>query len=428
MTSERWRGLSFESIDLRLCTSCGTCISACPVDALTWRDDESIAFDRDACVECGICYAVCPPESPLGVKMPGSRENDPSVTQDDLVGPYQSLGRAHAVDPVIREKGSAGGAVTALLLSALRQGLITGALVVGHDVSDPTRPRLAVARTPEEMRAAAQSKYCLAPVNSLLGRSLDHDDRLAIVALPCQAHGFRLARVLGLEMARRVALVIGVFCGFNVKYEGTAYLLRKLGIRPEEVASLEYRGGAWPGGFRAVTVDGREGFVSKHQYTYVHLMYAPEGCWYCPDLTAEFADLSVGDYWVGDAQSFSTVIGRTAAGQALLEEAARQGDISIEEIPYEDLLASHRHLLDYKKLGVQVRRSLSRRKAVEGYRLPSLTARDRVSGTLFYSLMRLSSSPLGRYGIGLLPISITGFLSTRGREVFRRGSDRSSQR
>ena len=427
MTSAVWHGLSFESIDLRLCTSCGACIGACPVDALAWQNNESIAFDREACVECGICYAVCPPESPLATRGPDSKECDRSIAGDDLFGPYQSLGRGHAVDPVIRENGSAGGVVTALLLSALEQGLITGALVVGNDASDPTRPRLAVARTPEEISAAAQSKYCLAPVNSLLGRNSGNDERLAIVALPCQAHGLQLARALNLDVASQVTLVIGVFCGFNVKYEGTTYLLRKLGVRPEEVVSLEYRGGPWPGGFRVVTIDGREGFVSKHQYTYVHLMYAPEGCWYCPDLAAEFADISVGDYWVGDARGYSAVIGRTTTGQALLEEAAARGDVNIEEIPYEELLASHRHLLDYKKMGVQVRRSLSRRKRVEGYRLPSLTARDRIRSALFYSLMRLSSSRVGRYGIGLLPLSITGFLSTQGREAFRRGSGGSSQ-
>jgi coenzyme F420 hydrogenase subunit beta len=331
------------------------------------------------------------------------------------------------MDPVVREKGSAGGVVTALLLSALEQGLITGALVVGNDVSEPTRPRVAVARTPDEIRAAAQSKYCLAPVNSILDRSQGANDRLGIVALPCQAHGLQLARAVNLDMARKVAFVIGVFCGFNVKYEGTTYLLRKLGIHPEEVATLEYRGGPWPGGFRVVTVDGREGFVSKHQYTYVHLMYAPEGCWYCPDLTAEFADKSVGDYWVSDERGYSTVIGRTAAGQALLEAAVARDDVSLDAIGYEDLLASHRHLLHYKKFGVQVRRSLSRRKPVEGYRLPTLTARDRGRGTLFYSLMRFSSSRVGRYGIGLLPLSITGFLSARGRDAFRRGSSSSSQ-
>jgi coenzyme F420 hydrogenase subunit beta len=419
MSQTDWHGLSFEDIDLRLCTFCGTCISVCPVGALAWLPsrgaqelaDEAIAFDRAACVDCGLCYAVCPPESPLGVALPNSA--------DPLIGPYASLSRSYAADPAVRRAGSAGGVVTALLLSALEQGLIDGVLVVTTDPDDPTRSQVVVARTPEAIRAAAQSKYCPAPVNALLDDVRRQEGRLAVVALPCQAHGIRLAQELNLAITRKVGPIVGIFCGFNVGYRGTVYLLGKLGMQPAEVATLEHRGGDWPGGFRAVTLDGREGFIPKHQYAYVHLMYAPEGCLYCPDLAAEYADVSVGDYWVGGVQGYSMVIGRTESGQALLDETASRGDIVVEAIPYDEALASHRHLLTYKKKGVQVRRSLARRRPATGYPLPSLTTRDWAGSSLFYGLIRFSSSRLGRRAIGSLPLGVTGPLSARGRELFR---------
>jgi coenzyme F420 hydrogenase subunit beta len=415
MTSADWHGLSFQDIDLRLCTSCGTCISACPKDALAWQDDETIAFDQVACTDCGLCYAVCPPENPLVEASPAGA--------DALIGRYTSLSRAYASDPAVREAGSAGGVVTALLLWALEQDLIDGALVVTGDPQHPARPLVMVARTPEAIRAAAQSRYCLAPVNAVLKQIRREPERLAVVALPCQAHGLRLAQGLNLAFTHKITLIIGIFCGFNVKSQGTAYLLHKLGMGPDEVRNLEHRGGPWPGGFRAVTHDGREGFIPKHQYTYVHLMYAPEGCWYCPDLAAEFADVSVGDYWVGDARGYSMVIGRTAAGQALLDGAATRGKVMFEGISYDEVVASHQHLLTYKKKGVQVRRSLSRCRPVEGYSLPRLTARDLLGSALFFGLMRFSSSRLGRWSIGLLPLGLTRWLSARGREMLK-GPDR----
>jgi coenzyme F420 hydrogenase subunit beta len=305
--------------------------------------------------------------------------------------------------------------------------MIDGALVVTAQSADPTRPQVSVARTTEEIRAAAQSKYCLAPVNAMLDEIRKQEGKLAVVALPCQAHGIRLAQALNLSITRKIVLVVGIFCGFNVAYEGTAYLLRKLGMAPEEVERLEHRGGAWPGGFRAQTRDGRLGFIPKHQYTYVHLMYAPEGCWYCPDLTAEHADVSVGDYWVDDERDFSMVISRTAAGQAALDTAERRGDIVAEAIGYDQALASHLHLLKYKKKGVQVRRSLSRRRPVDGYNLPTLNFKDRVTGTLFYALIRASSSPLGRQTIETLPLGLTGWLSAHGRNLFRRTNQPQSE-
>jgi coenzyme F420 hydrogenase subunit beta len=419
MVRSDWHGLSFKDIDLRLCTSCGTCISACPVDALAWQANETISFDRATCVDCGICYAVCPPEYALEVKPPFGGERGWTVTPDPLIGPHISLSRAYAAETAVRRAGSAGGVVTALLIWALEAGLIDRALVVRTDPRNPTRPQIVVARTPEEIRQASQSKNCLAPVNALLDQLQQEPGRLAVVTLPCQAHGIRLAQALNLAVTRNIALVIGVFCGFNVKYEGTLYLLRKLGMHPDEIATLEHRGGPWPGGFRAVTHDGREGFIPKHEYTYVHLMYAPEGCWYCPDLAAEFADLSVGDYWVGDRRGYSLVVGRTDAGQALLEGAAGQGKVVAEEIPYGDVLVSHHHLLNYKKKGTQVRRILSRRKPMEGYDLPPLDVRDWASSALFYGLMRFSSSRLGRWAVGSMPLGVTRLLSARGRELFR---------
>jgi hypothetical protein len=77
-------------------------------------------------------------------------------------------------------------------------------------------------------------------------------------------------------------------------------------------------------------------------------------------------------------------------------------------------------LLKYKKKGVQVRRKLARRKPVRGYELPLLAASDWPGSTLFYGLTRFSSSHLGRRLIGALPLGLTGALSAKGREAFRK--------
>jgi coenzyme F420 hydrogenase subunit beta len=315
--------------------------------------------------------------------------------------------------------------VTALLISALEEGTIDGALVVTNQPNDPTRPRIMVARTPEEILAAAQSKYCLVPVNAILDEVRQEQGKIAVVALPCQAHGIRLAQALNLAITRNIVLVVGIFCGFNVRYAGTAYLLRKLGIRAAEVKLLEHRGGPWPGGFRAVTYDGREAFIPKHQATYVHLMYSPEGCRYCPDLTAEYADVSVGDYWAGNQAGYSMIIGRTPAGQTALATAISRRDILTEAITYDQVLTSHLHLLTYKKKGVQVRRSLSHRNPVAGYDLPNLTTKEQLYSILFYALMRAMSSRTGRRLIGMLPLNLTRWLSASWRDLFRRPNQQS---
>ncbi len=40
------------------CTSCGTCIESCPVDAL-YLDDQGAIMDYDRCIGCNNCISAC---------------------------------------------------------------------------------------------------------------------------------------------------------------------------------------------------------------------------------------------------------------------------------------------------------------------------------------------------------------------------------
>ncbi len=42
-----------------LCNQCGSCVEACPVEAIK-RQDEIIIIDKDTCSGCGTCVKSCP--------------------------------------------------------------------------------------------------------------------------------------------------------------------------------------------------------------------------------------------------------------------------------------------------------------------------------------------------------------------------------
>ncbi len=52
--------MSFKITDA--CTSCGTCVEACPSEAISEGDDKHV-IDQDACIECGACVDTCPVEA-----------------------------------------------------------------------------------------------------------------------------------------------------------------------------------------------------------------------------------------------------------------------------------------------------------------------------------------------------------------------------
>lgn len=41
------------------CISCGSCMDACPVGAISQGDTQYV-IDAGACIDCGSCAGVCP--------------------------------------------------------------------------------------------------------------------------------------------------------------------------------------------------------------------------------------------------------------------------------------------------------------------------------------------------------------------------------
>ncbi len=52
------------------CFSCGTCVSLCPVEAISIDKDGSVVFDHEKCVgsTCSVCVDACPTRAIKSVK------------------------------------------------------------------------------------------------------------------------------------------------------------------------------------------------------------------------------------------------------------------------------------------------------------------------------------------------------------------------
>ena len=61
-------------VDADECFCCGTCVSLCPVEAISFDKDDSVVFDREKCVgsTCGVCVDACPARAICSVKQLGT--------------------------------------------------------------------------------------------------------------------------------------------------------------------------------------------------------------------------------------------------------------------------------------------------------------------------------------------------------------------
>jgi Fe-S-cluster-containing hydrogenase component 2 len=83
----RERGISVTvpkliEVDTDKCFSCGSCVSLCPVEAISIAKDSSVNFDKEKCVgsTCSICVDACPARAIKSVKQnteqpPSNRKN-----------------------------------------------------------------------------------------------------------------------------------------------------------------------------------------------------------------------------------------------------------------------------------------------------------------------------------------------------------------
>jgi NAD-dependent dihydropyrimidine dehydrogenase PreA subunit len=50
-------------IDYKKCTSCGTCVSVCPVQVFEKKGKKVVVAKPDECIGCRACEAQCPAQA-----------------------------------------------------------------------------------------------------------------------------------------------------------------------------------------------------------------------------------------------------------------------------------------------------------------------------------------------------------------------------
>ena len=352
-----------------LCTGCGTCYAMCPKEAISMKINErkgiyEPVIDESKCNNCGICYEVCPGHAVDFEQL--NSEIFGKEPEDILIGNYLNCYIGYSTDYDIRYNSSSGGLVTQLLIFALEEEIIDGALVTRMKKDKPLEPEPFIARTREEIIEARGSKYCPVPANIALKEILEsEEEKFAIVGLPCHIHGIRKAEQINKKLKEKIVLHVGIFCGGIPNFMGTEFLLRKLKLQKKDIVMLNYRGEGWPGKMSLKVRNNKTKIIPYPAYwDGFGSFFYPFRCTLCSDWTSELADISFGDAWLPeivehDKIGTSLIVTRNEESDNILQQMISQSKIGLNEITHNKVAISQGGML-WKKRDLKARLTLSK--------------------------------------------------------------------
>lgn len=154
-------------------------------------------------------------------------------------------------------------------------------------------------------------------------------------ALPCQVAAIRKF----LEKNGIEAYIIELTCSSQQSYEATEYMLKRAGVKTEEVEHIRYRGGGWPGGFTVTKVGGEELFFSNNSSVWTKIfhsrLFSMPRCFFCHASRQAVSDIQLADPWgidTGDTEKEGRTLCKVNSQRMsdLLNSMSGHGDLEYE--------------------------------------------------------------------------------------------------
>jgi coenzyme F420 hydrogenase subunit beta len=313
-------------INTGLCTTCGACEAACPIETLKIEKNKVIRqYDCTECLDlCPICYSVCPHSKPLLLRSLEAVSDAP--IKNGAIGYYRKILLAQTVDSKLREKGGGARVVTALLNYGIENNFFDSAIVSVAEPEDGTRTKPIVACIPDDIFSAEGSKFFPIPVVSAYGSAVNEylKKKIAVVGVPCHVLALRKMEAWQHKITENLKLVIGLLCFGTYSLKPLQdYLAKNYNIQPSEIIKMHLS--------KELIVE------TKNKTIKIPFEEAEDkillSCRTCADFTAEFADISIGRAF--PLKDWSVVIIRTKKGEDFFSAAVEKGVIKVREIENE---------------------------------------------------------------------------------------------
>jgi coenzyme F420 hydrogenase subunit beta len=351
-------------VEHALCIGCGLCQAVAGKDKLQVVKGETgylvpIASDDIDAATVDIIEDVCP-----GIHAAGLPDNliATDAKQDNVWGPWTRMVRAWAGDEQQRHIGATGGVLTALASYLLTSKQVNFVLHVKPHDTEPSFGQMHISRTPEQVLEGAGSRYGPTAPLIAIDEVLAMGEPFAFIGKPCDIAGLRNYAEHDERVNELVKFTLAPVCGGWGPPASTNNFYERMGVDPEEVIGLRYRGHGCPGPTRITTKDK---VIDAHYLDFwgddESMWDMPFRCKVCPDGIGEAADIAAADSWILGSPNridsetdlgTNSVVARTSVGAHLLAEADIAGALTIEHDIMPDHMSIYQQHQMHKKYAV----------------------------------------------------------------------------
>jgi len=366
-----------------LCIGCGACVNICPQGALEMHWDE-YGFLKpkliEKCESRGECITVCPfnPWPQENIK------NEDEMAELFLteasefhrrIGKYCNLYAGYSKN--YRLTSSSGGIATYLFSELLKKNIVDYIVCVNESSNTGMHYEYTIISNQEQIVSASKTRYFPVTMAAVLKKISEMKGRIAIVGVACFIKAIRLTQIKEPDLNRKILFLVGIICGGLKSRFFTEYLAGKSGVAIEKISKPQYRiknPNSTAVDYSFGCYDQTSGKEKNIRMSDVGDMWGTglfknHACDFCDDITAELADISLGDAWlypyIQNGKGTSIIVTRSSLADELIREGVNVGKLELDLLPIDRFLLSQKGGFNHRQKALSYRLKLARKRNYE---------------------------------------------------------------
>lgn len=357
-------------VEQKLCTGCGACVSEAPDKLKMAFNDEGFLVAEQLSSGTSQAVRVCPfnPSPDAEVKDEDALAEiflPDAPHMDHRVGRY--FNSYAGFSNQYRETSSSGGVGTYVFEYLLKNKIVDRLFIVAEANGSYEYQWFDDA---SQISKISKTRYYPVTLEKLFLEMDSFQGAVAVSGVPSFIKAVRLKQYYHPELKDRIKFLVGIVCGGLKSKFYTDYLAQNAGIQ-NSYTKQEYRikdptSYALDYSFGAYNQENKFKTIKMSQVgnTWGTSLFNAPAYDLSDDLTAELADISLGDAWINpyqqDGLGTSVIVTRSKLAEQIISSGTENGDLSMESIPIDTFKFSQAGGLKHKQLGMKHRLHLLR--------------------------------------------------------------------